>query len=91
MTRLIFKLSEVENILSKAHVEESVPKQDPKNALVQFIKVLYIFVLAHRRIIFFLSEKKLCIRFFVHAKLPKPNERLSKFIYSNVFVFSGCW
>ncbi|KFO85314.1 Protein MMS22-like, partial [Buceros rhinoceros silvestris] len=38
MTRLIFKLSEVENILSKAHVEESVFKQDPKNALVQFIK-----------------------------------------------------
>lgn len=44
MTRLIFKLSEVENILSKAHVEESVFKQDPKNALVQFIKVLYICV-----------------------------------------------
>lgn len=46
MTRLIFKLSEVENILSKAHVEESVFKQDPKNALVQFIKVLYISVSA---------------------------------------------
>lgn len=46
MTRLIFKLSEVENILSKARVEESVFKQDPKNALVQFIKVLYISVLA---------------------------------------------
>nr|XP_047922518.1 protein MMS22-like isoform X2 [Anser cygnoides] len=40
MTRLIFKLSEVENILSKAHVEESVLKQDPKNALVQFIKAV---------------------------------------------------
>ncbi|XP_010077628.1 PREDICTED: protein MMS22-like, partial [Pterocles gutturalis] len=40
MTRLIFKLPEVENILSKAHVEESVFKQDPKNALVQFIKAL---------------------------------------------------
>ncbi|NWU06226.1 MMS22 protein, partial [Cephalopterus ornatus] len=40
MTRLIFKLSEVENILSKAHVEESVFKQDPKYALVQFIKAL---------------------------------------------------
>ncbi|XP_029892094.1 protein MMS22-like [Aquila chrysaetos chrysaetos] len=40
MTRLIFKLSEVENILSKAHVEESVFKQDPKNALVQFIKAV---------------------------------------------------
>ncbi|NXF08486.1 MMS22 protein, partial [Smithornis capensis] len=40
MTRLIFKLSEVENILSKSHVEESVFKQDPKNALVQFIKAV---------------------------------------------------
>ncbi|XP_074006815.1 LOW QUALITY PROTEIN: protein MMS22-like [Numenius arquata] len=40
MTRLIFKLSEVENILSKARVEESVCKQDPKNALVQFIKAV---------------------------------------------------
>ncbi|NXJ67549.1 MMS22 protein, partial [Rostratula benghalensis] len=40
MTRLIFKLSEVENILSKAHVEDSVFKQDPKNALVQFIKAV---------------------------------------------------
>ncbi|KFQ62390.1 Protein MMS22-like, partial [Pelecanus crispus] len=40
MTRLIFKLSEVENILSKAHVEESVLKQNPKNALVQFIKAV---------------------------------------------------
>ncbi|NXS52728.1 MMS22 protein, partial [Brachypteracias leptosomus] len=40
MTRLIFKLSEVENLLSKACVEESVCKQDPKNALVQFIKAV---------------------------------------------------
>ncbi|XP_062429063.1 protein MMS22-like [Rhea pennata] len=40
MTRLVFKLKEVENILSKAHVEESVFKQDPKNALVQFIKAV---------------------------------------------------
>ncbi|NXU48134.1 MMS22 protein, partial [Turnix velox] len=40
MTRLIFKLSEVESILSKAHVEDSVFKQDPKNALVQFIKAV---------------------------------------------------
>lgn len=47
MTRLIFKLKEVESILSKARVEEPVLKQDPKNALVQFIKVLYIFVLVH--------------------------------------------
>ncbi|NWS70845.1 MMS22 protein, partial [Crotophaga sulcirostris] len=40
MTRLIFKLSEVENILSKAGVEESVSKQDPKNALFKFIKAV---------------------------------------------------
>ncbi|XP_009873005.1 PREDICTED: protein MMS22-like, partial [Apaloderma vittatum] len=40
LTRLIFKLSEVENILSKAHGEESVLKQDPKYALVQFIKAV---------------------------------------------------
>ncbi|NXA35546.1 MMS22 protein, partial [Eudromia elegans] len=40
MTRLVFKLKEVENILSKAHVEESFFKQDPKNALVQFIKAV---------------------------------------------------
>lgn len=43
MTRLIFKLSEVENILLKANVGQSVFKQDPKNALVQFIKVLCIY------------------------------------------------
>lgn len=43
MTRLIFKLSEVENILLKANVGQSVFKQDPKSALVQFIKVLYIY------------------------------------------------
>lgn len=43
MTRLIFKLSEVENILLKANVGQSVFKQDPENALVQFIKVLYIY------------------------------------------------
>ncbi|XP_068793953.1 protein MMS22-like isoform X2 [Struthio camelus] len=40
MTRLVFKLKEVENIISKAHIEESVFKQDPKNALVQFIKAV---------------------------------------------------
>uniref|UniRef100_A0A803W3S6 Protein MMS22-like n=1 Tax=Ficedula albicollis TaxID=59894 RepID=A0A803W3S6_FICAL len=40
MTRLIFKLSEVENILLKANVGQSVFKQDPKHALVQFIKAV---------------------------------------------------
>lgn len=43
MTRLVFKLSEVENILLKTNVGQSVFKQDPKHALVQFIKVLYIY------------------------------------------------
>ncbi|XP_030054263.1 protein MMS22-like [Microcaecilia unicolor] len=38
LTRLIFKLPEVESILSKAQVEPSSYKQDPKSALVQFIK-----------------------------------------------------
>nr|XP_033791664.1 protein MMS22-like [Geotrypetes seraphini]XP_033791665.1 protein MMS22-like [Geotrypetes seraphini] len=38
LTRLIFKLPEVETILSKAQVEPSSYKQDPKSALVQFIK-----------------------------------------------------
>nr|XP_048700911.1 protein MMS22-like isoform X2 [Caretta caretta] len=40
MTRLVFKLSEVENIFSKAHFDDSIFKQDPKNALVQFIKAV---------------------------------------------------
>ncbi|TFK14379.1 clathrin heavy chain 1-like [Platysternon megacephalum] len=40
MTRLVFKLSEIENIFSKAHFDESIFKQDPKNALVQFIKAV---------------------------------------------------
>ncbi|KAM9156265.1 protein MMS22-like isoform 2-T2 [Pangshura tecta] len=40
MTRLVFKLSEIENIFSKAHFDESVFKQDPKHALVQFIKAV---------------------------------------------------
>ncbi|XP_029452535.1 protein MMS22-like [Rhinatrema bivittatum] len=38
LTRLIFRLSEVETILSKAQIEPSSYKQDPKSALVQFIK-----------------------------------------------------
>ncbi|XP_074846957.1 protein MMS22-like [Carettochelys insculpta] len=42
MTRLVFKLSEVENIFSKTHFDESVFKQDPKNALIQFIKAVSI-------------------------------------------------
>ncbi|XP_025067349.1 protein MMS22-like isoform X1 [Alligator sinensis] len=40
MTRLVFKLSEVENVFSKAHIDESFVRQDPKNALVQFIKAV---------------------------------------------------
>lgn len=49
MTRLVFKLSEVESILSKAQAAEPAVKQDPKSALVHFIKVLHIslFTLCH--------------------------------------------
>ncbi|XP_069091634.1 protein MMS22-like [Pleurodeles waltl] len=38
LTRLVFKLPEVENILFKAQIEPSSYKQDPKGALDQFIK-----------------------------------------------------
>ncbi|XP_054249015.1 protein MMS22-like [Indicator indicator] len=40
MTRLVSKLSEVESILSKAQAEEPAVKQDPKSALVHFIKAV---------------------------------------------------
>lgn len=66
MTRLIFKLSEVENILLKANVGQSVFKQDPKNALVQFIKVLCIYSVLVSQNNFY--EKRLCIRFRVLKK-----------------------
>ncbi|XP_069462513.1 protein MMS22-like [Ambystoma mexicanum] len=38
LTRLVFKLPEVESILSKAQIEPSSYKSDPKAALIQFIK-----------------------------------------------------
>ncbi|XP_063773088.1 protein MMS22-like isoform X2 [Pseudophryne corroboree] len=38
LTRLVFKLPEAENILSKAKIEPKSYKQDPKSALLQFIK-----------------------------------------------------
>ncbi|XP_056422127.1 protein MMS22-like isoform X2 [Hyla sarda] len=37
-TRLVFKLPEAENILNKAQIEKKNYKQDPKQALLQFIK-----------------------------------------------------
>uniref|UniRef100_UPI00253FA919 protein MMS22-like n=1 Tax=Euleptes europaea TaxID=460621 RepID=UPI00253FA919 len=40
LTRLILKLPEVGDIFSKAHVDESVYKQDPKNAVFHFIKAV---------------------------------------------------
>ncbi|XP_054852616.1 protein MMS22-like [Eublepharis macularius] len=40
LTRLILKLPEVGAIFSKAYVDESVYKQDPKNAIFQFIKAV---------------------------------------------------
>ncbi|XP_040284722.1 protein MMS22-like isoform X1 [Bufo bufo] len=38
LTRLVFKLPETESILSKAQIEQHNYKQDPKQALLQFIK-----------------------------------------------------
>ncbi|XP_077145799.1 protein MMS22-like isoform X1 [Ranitomeya variabilis] len=38
LTRLVFKLPEAENILSKAQIDQRSYKQDPKQALLQFIK-----------------------------------------------------
>uniref|UniRef100_A0ACB8GCP3 Protein MMS22-like n=1 Tax=Sphaerodactylus townsendi TaxID=933632 RepID=A0ACB8GCP3_9SAUR len=40
LTRLIFKLPEVGAVFSKAHADESVYKQDPKNAVLHFIKTV---------------------------------------------------
>ncbi|XP_077159832.1 protein MMS22-like isoform X1 [Paroedura picta] len=40
LTRLILKLPEVGAIFSKVHVDESVYRQDPKNAVFQFIKAV---------------------------------------------------
>lgn len=40
LTRLVFKLPEVGVIFSKAHIDDSMYKQDPKDAAFQFIKVL---------------------------------------------------
>ncbi|XP_053143556.1 protein MMS22-like isoform X2 [Hemicordylus capensis] len=40
LTRLILKLPEVGAVLSKTHVDESLGKQDPKEAVFQFIKAV---------------------------------------------------
>ncbi|KAM6460680.1 protein MMS22-like isoform 2-T2 [Liasis olivaceus] len=40
LTRLIFKLPEVVTLFSKAHIDESVYKQDPKDAIFQFIEAI---------------------------------------------------
>ncbi|XP_061479375.1 protein MMS22-like [Rhineura floridana] len=40
LTRLILKLPEVGAIFAKAHVDESLYKQDPKDAVFQFIKAV---------------------------------------------------
>uniref|UniRef100_A0A8C3WTH4 Protein MMS22-like n=1 Tax=Catagonus wagneri TaxID=51154 RepID=A0A8C3WTH4_9CETA len=42
LTRLLFKLSEVKNILSKAQVEYLLIPEDPKKALVRFIEAVGI-------------------------------------------------
>ncbi|XP_042326263.1 protein MMS22-like [Sceloporus undulatus] len=38
LTRLILKLPEIESIFSNARVDESIYRQDPKDAVIQFIK-----------------------------------------------------
>ncbi|XP_008569529.1 PREDICTED: protein MMS22-like [Galeopterus variegatus] len=42
MTRLLFKLSEVKNIFSKAHIEYVPISEDPKKALIQFLEAVGI-------------------------------------------------
>ncbi|KAM5164087.1 protein MMS22-like [Mantella aurantiaca] len=42
LTRLVFKLPEVENMFVKAQIEPTSYKQDPKSALLQFFKVVGI-------------------------------------------------
>ncbi|XP_037058370.1 protein MMS22-like isoform X3 [Peromyscus leucopus] len=40
MTRLLFKLSEVKNIFSKAQIEHLPSSEDPKQALIQFLEAV---------------------------------------------------
>ncbi|XP_062953956.1 protein MMS22-like isoform X2 [Cynocephalus volans] len=42
LTRLLFKLSEVKNIFSKAHIEYVPISEDPKKALIQFLEAVGI-------------------------------------------------
>lgn len=42
LTRLLFKLSEVKNILSKAQVEYLPIQEGPKKTLVLFLEVFFI-------------------------------------------------
>lgn len=44
LTRLLFKLSEVKNIFSKAQTEYVPIPEDPKKALVQFLEVFFSFI-----------------------------------------------
>lgn len=43
LTRLLFKLSEVKNIFSKAQVEYLSSPEDPTKALVLFFEVFFIY------------------------------------------------
>lgn len=43
MTRLLFTLSEVKNVFSKAQIEYLPSPEDPKQALIQFLEVFSIF------------------------------------------------
>jgi hypothetical protein len=39
MTRLLFTLSEVKSVFSKAQIEQLPSPDDPKQALIQFLEV----------------------------------------------------
>lgn len=45
MTRLLFKLSEVKNIFSKAQIEDFPSPEDPKEALIRFLEVFFISII----------------------------------------------
>lgn len=47
LTRLLFKLSEVKSVFSKAQIEHLPSPEDPKNALAQFLEVFLVYLFSH--------------------------------------------
>lgn len=39
LTRIVYKLPEMENLLSQSHLDQSTAKVEPRAALLTFIKV----------------------------------------------------